>query len=142
MLIDPLPKYGASGPDGAFRLIDGPSNGRTVRRADSALVDIVGAHTATLTISHSVSKENGAVPTNRSAVRLEIKKVTSEGKSVIAHVTVVAAFPAAEFTVAEMKAIWIAIGEHLRQDSEGKFQSESGFDASTAAFSRIIQGEP
>jgi len=146
MLIDPMPKcdpWGPTLPDGYFRLIDGPSNGRTVRRADSALIGVVGAHTATLTISHSASKENGAVPTSRSATRLEIRKVSTEGKSVTAHVTVVAAFPAAEFTIDEMTVLWDAICLQLNSDELGRFPLQSGYNATDGtSMKRVILGEP
>lgn len=145
MLIDPMPKYDPAFTDdtnGFFRLLD-LSPGRTVRRADSALAGIDGAHTATLTISHSASKENGAVPTDRSAVRLEVKKTTVEGKSVIAHVTLVAAFPAASFSASEMIAIWTALQEQMLVDSSGYFPANAGYSTSAPLnFERIIRGEP
>jgi len=144
MLIDPLPKCDlATGePSGAFRLLD-LSPGRTVRKADSALIGVVGAHTATLTISHSASKENGAVPTDRSAVRLQVQKTTAEGKSVIAHATLVLAYPSSNFTVAEMVAIWQTLVLQLSMGNDGVFPSGTlTYAELPLAIERIILGEP
>lgn len=82
MLVDPLPvKYPQlsaasaltiTGTD-SYALVD-LAPGKSVRRCAAC---VANACPSILTISHSVSKENGAVPTDRLLVRLDLEELTS-----------------------------------------------------------------
>jgi len=85
MLVDPLPvKYlnlGShtaitAGTGVSFALVD-LAPGKTVRKAASTAISGINGP-ATLTISHSVSKENGVVPTDRLLVRIDVEGFHTE----------------------------------------------------------------
>jgi len=83
MLVDPLPvkclSLGAASAISvlsteSFALLD-LAPGKSVRKA-SAISPTGASGPATLTISHSVSKENGVIPTDRLLVRLDMDQLS------------------------------------------------------------------
>jgi len=84
MLVDPLPvKLANFGAASALTILSTPSfaitdvaPGRTTRVGDIAYSGI-NSKNAKITISHSVSKENGAIATDRTLVRLDLSDLRS-----------------------------------------------------------------
>jgi hypothetical protein len=87
MLVDPLPVKSLSLVSHtavtimetlSFALLD-LAPGRTVRKcaAGSSLAGLKGCP-LTLTISHTASKENGVIPTNRALIRLDISGLRTD----------------------------------------------------------------
>jgi len=84
MLVDPLPVKSidltahtaiTAYETTSFALVD-LAPGKTVRKGSFTSAGVKSP--AILTISHSVSKENGDVPTNRSLIRLDLTGLTAE----------------------------------------------------------------
>jgi len=108
MLLDPLPisvianQDIVSGDDGAdLAVIDVSPEGVTRK----AVYSSYGADIK-FTCKHSISKENGAVPTSRTLVRIDVSKFDTTLKQVVTtSVYIVAALPQGGFSNAQNLAI-------------------------------------
>lgn len=146
MLKDPLnpavaPLIGAFADSSKSLRVIELGQGRSVRLCDGDLAGVPGK--AKLSIAHSVSKENKAVLTDRSAVRLEVRKTSADNKEIVAQVTVTASLPRAEFTATEVYDMWLHLGALLNSDSAGLMVADTGYDgtASVSAMYRVLNGE-
>lgn len=121
----------------AFRSLGGGSVGSSVRECPSVL-----GCKATLTVSHSSSKENAPYDTARSLVRLDLKKVDMAGKPVNMAVYIVAALPqGGVFSESDcLSAINTLLTLCLLGDvtDAGLFQLAAGNDL----IRRVTEGEP
>jgi len=110
--------------------------GRSVRVGNLSTL-ITGAHKATMTISHSESKENKGILTDRSATRLEVRKSSADSPDVIAQATLTVSTPRSSFTAAEVKSITLALMSFLTIQSDG-----TDYVFNTEMLDRILAGEP
>jgi hypothetical protein len=90
MLEDPLSvvefdTYGAGGPSENLLTQVGVHTFRRVPSAADRTVRVgkVGLVNSNLTVSHSTSKENAPYTTNRTNIRIDLKKVDTEGRTVV-----------------------------------------------------------
>lgn len=145
MLKDPMPTgtstsgYTEGSLIAAYRVIES-GVGRSVRKADGNLEGITGDHKCAISISHSVSKENKSTLTDRSALRIEVRKDV-DGAEVVAQVTIVSSLPRVGFTVAELRNVLTEAYQFLNTDAEGKRPGDSGSGTAPFAYERILNGE-
>jgi hypothetical protein len=117
-----------------FRLVDGPTAGRTIRRSPDGLFE--------LTIGHQPSNENKGFATQRSVVRLTQTKVDSETSTEVeAYAQLILSVPKTEFTATEMKDIALRLINFLLVGDGNSGGAAVGGDLS-AQISRLYAGEP
>jgi hypothetical protein len=134
-LTDENPTLQTATADYPIRAVDF-SDGKTVRIGQGTTAS--GLTLTKLTISHSVSKENAGIATDRAAVRLEAQRYDSDGKAVTAHVTLVTSFPRLDvFSTADMTNLAMALVGTLISNDGGSITS---LDESRLA--RVVVGEP
>lgn len=115
------------------------STGDGVSRRTGLWVD--GSTPVELTISHSSTKENAPYATVRSLVRLDLRRVDLQGRTVTLSAYAVVAFPQGEqFSDADAAHAAATLGFFL---SFGKANSSSGMGSTLEdTVERVLNGEP
>jgi hypothetical protein len=123
-------------------LIDGPTNGRTVR----SFAGISSGTTNSLTITHGESSENGSIPTQRSNVRVGIsKEIEDSGKFAIGYAQLTIVTPTGVVTETEVRRLIAALVNFLTlTDITSEMDGDShGVQADDlAAVPRLLAREP
>jgi len=105
-------------------------------------IGMIGSNQAVMSIGHSTSNENAPFVTDRSVMRIDLKKVNSEtGKPVTASAYLVTTAPrGSDFSVADILQLGRTVAAIPFTGTNGLLFTAATMDV--AAYQRVIAGEP
>lgn len=125
----------ANAGDVVTAIVDGPTNRKTIRSSADSLTQ--------LTIAHQESKENGAIPTQRSNVRIETsKEVADTGTFAIGYVQFTMSIPKGVFSVVDTKVLVAQLLNFLDQGDNSTPIPVVEAATDLSPIDRLYAGEP
>jgi len=110
------------------------SPGRTVRIGAIDLPDAGVNLRSSVTISHSLSKENKGTDTDRAAIRLDVRKNVEGVGDVVAQATLTVSSPRAGYTQSDIKQLVLLLLNTIVVGDDGLVTGER--------LERVLAGEP